>query len=236
MVTERLIAIGDIHGCSAALAALVQAIEPGPFDTIVTLGDYVGRGPHSRGVIDQLIALADRCIMVPLRGNHEEMLLAAFQGPAELRFWLKFGGGEALASYGYRGGPDLGPADLCRIIPAEHVRFVEGCRDYYETVNHFFAHAYYEPDRPLAGQNWDGLRWASLPSEQKPHCSGKVAVVGHTPQTSGNVLDRGFLKCIDTCCHGGGWLTALDVETGRLWQADLAGRIRAGSPVPPGGF
>ncbi len=226
MATQRLIAIGDIHGCSAALAAIVQAISPGPFDTIVTLGDYVGRGPDSRGVLGQLIALADRCILVPLLGNHEEMMLAAFEGASELRFWLKFGGVEALASYGYRGGGEPGPGDLRRVIPAEHVRFVQSCRDYYETLGHFFAHAYYEPDRPLAGQNWQTLRWASLPPQPKPHCSGKVGVVGHTPQTSGEVLDRGCVKVIDTLCHGGGWLTALDVETGRLWQPDLAGRLR----------
>jgi hypothetical protein len=51
---------------------------------------------------------------------------------------------------------------------------------------------------------WGGLRWASLPPVPKPHCSGKVAVVGHTRQRSGEVLDPGYPKCIDTFCHGGG--------------------------------
>ena len=45
----RTIAIGDIHGCSAALRAIVEAIQPTADDTIVTLGDYVDRGPDSRG-------------------------------------------------------------------------------------------------------------------------------------------------------------------------------------------
>ena len=61
-----------------------------------------------------------------------------------------------------------------------------------------------------------------------PHHSGKVAVVGHTPQLSGEVLDLGFLLCIDTNCARGGWLTALDVDTGRVWQADRTGRLRTG--------
>jgi serine/threonine protein phosphatase 1 len=61
----RTIAIGDIHGCAAALAALVEVIRPGPDDTLVMLGDYIDRGPDSRGVLDQLIALAGRCQLVP---------------------------------------------------------------------------------------------------------------------------------------------------------------------------
>jgi serine/threonine protein phosphatase 1 len=89
------------------------------------------------------------------------------------------------------------------LTPVEHLRSIKGCRDSFETVRHTFAHACYEPDRPLHEHPWGGLRWASLPSVPKPHCSGKVAVVGHTPQRSGEVLDLGYLKCIDTFCHGG---------------------------------
>jgi serine/threonine protein phosphatase 1 len=65
-----------------------------------------------------------------------------------------------------------------------------------------------------------------LPPVPARHCSGKVAVVGHTPQKSGEVLDLGYLKCIDTFCHGGGWLTALEVGTGKVWQANRAGEVR----------
>ena len=158
MTEGRTIAIGDVHGCSAALAALVRAIDPTPLDTLVFLGDYIDRGPDSRGVLEQMIALAERCMVVPLLGNHEEMLLAALEGPSELRYWLKFGGREALASYGYRGGPEIRPADLRALIPVEHLQFIKGCRDYFETVRHTFVHAYYEPDRPLHEQSWSGLR------------------------------------------------------------------------------
>jgi hypothetical protein len=100
------------------------------------------------------------------------------------------GGTEALASYGYRGGPEPRPADLRALIPSEHLQFIKGCRDYFETVRHIFVHAYYEPDRPLHEQQWGGLRWASLPPIPACHCSGKVAVVGHTPQRSGEVRPR----------------------------------------------
>jgi serine/threonine protein phosphatase 1 len=96
-------------------------------------------------------------------------------------------------------------------------------------VRHIFVHAYYEADRPLHEQQWGRLRWASLPPIPARHSSGKVAIVGHTPQKSGEVLDLGYLKCIDTFCHGGGWLTALEVRTGKVWQANLAGEIRTSS-------
>jgi serine/threonine protein phosphatase 1 len=70
-----------------------------------------------------------------------------------------------------------------------------------------------------------------LPPVPARHCAGKVAIVGHTPQKSGEVLDLGYLKCIDTFCHGGGWLTALEVGTGKVWQANLAGQMRRGGSL-----
>src|SRR5918993_1198515 len=64
------------------------------------------------------------------------------------------------------------------------------------------------------------------PASAVPHCSGKVTVVGHTPQFGGHVLDLGFLLGIDTNCVRGGWLTAVCIETGEVWQADRDGRLR----------
>lgn len=226
-MTDRIIAIGDIHGFAKALATLLDAIQPTQGDTLVFLGDYIDRGPDSRGVLEQVIALAERCTVVPLFGNHEEMLLAALEGQSELDFWLKFGGMEALASYGLRSRQDVSSADLRPLIPYKHLQFIKGCRDYYETVQHFFVHAYYDPHLPLHEQKWAGLRWASLPPVPERHCSSKVAIVGHTPQKNGEILDLGYLKCIDTFCHGGGWLTALEVVGGwRVWQANEAGVVR----------
>src|SRR5918912_452221 len=113
----RTIAIGDIHGCSTALDALIEAIRPRPEDTIVTLGDYINRGPDSRGVLDRLIDLGRRCRLVPLRGNHEEMLAEALAGSYSLDYFLGIGGDATLDSY----GPGYDPA----IIPGEHLRLLE---------------------------------------------------------------------------------------------------------------
>ena len=223
----RTIAIGDIHGCSAALAALVDAIAPGPEDTVVALGDYIDHGPDSRGVLDRLIRVAGRCRLVPLLGNHEEMLLNALGDRAHLEGWLRCGGAQTVRSYGWApGGPRRRLADW---IPEPHREFLAGCRPYYETATHLFVHAGFVPELPMAEQTGLALRWRVTDARTAvPHGSGKVAVVGHTPQRSGEVLDLGFLVCIDTNCARGGWLTALDTGTGRVWQADRAGRLRAG--------
>lgn len=71
------------------------------------------------------------------------------------------------------------------------------------------------------------LLWTSL-SDYTPgrHSSGRIAVVGHTPQDGGKILDLGHLKCIDTNCWQGGWLTAFDVESGQVWQMDERGYRR----------
>jgi hypothetical protein len=69
------------------------------------------------------------------------------------------------------------------LILSAHLQFLKGCRDYFETVRHIFAHTYYEPDRPLHEQAWGGLRWASLPSIPARRCSAKVAVVDHMQRT-----------------------------------------------------
>lgn len=223
----RTIAIGDIHGCPDALAAVLDAVAPGREDTVVTLGDYIDRGPDGRGVLDRLVALAGRCRLVPLLGNHEEALLDALRDTAALRRWLTLGGADTLRSYGWApGGPWRALADW---IPQAHREFLAGCRAYHETPTHLFLHAGYVPELVMADQPGLALRWrVTDAATASPHRSGKVAVVGHTPQKS-EVLDLGFLVCIDTDCARGGWLTALDVGTGHVWQADRAGRLRAGS-------
>jgi serine/threonine protein phosphatase 1 len=216
--TGRTIAIGDIHGCGLALAALIEAIRPSPGDEIVTLGDTIDGGPDSRGVLDQLLALTGRCRLVSLMGNHEQMLLAALESRSERAFWLKFGGDATLASYG--------GADEPEALPAEHLEFVRNCRPYHETDSHIFVHANYWPNMPMAELSSTVLYWEPLsPEHVGPQHSGKTVIVGHTPQPGGQILDLGYLKCIDTDCWRDGCLTALDVDTGRIWQANRRGEL-----------
>ncbi len=114
------------------------------------------------------------------------------------------------------------------VIPPEHIAFVRSCRDYYETDTHLLLHANYDPALPLAEQSPEMIRWRSLRDfVPTAHDSGKTAILGHTPNRAGEVFDIGYLKCIDTYCYGGGWLTALDLASGQTWQADRNGVLRA---------
>jgi serine/threonine protein phosphatase 1 len=214
---SRTIAIGDIHGCSAALRAIIEAIQPTSEDTLVTLGDYVDRGPDSRGVLDCVIELEQRCRLVPLLGNHEIMMLDTLGNMSVILPWLESGGDATVRSYEGR----------LQNVPKEHVAFMRRCRTFYETSTHFFVHANYAADIALNEQPdyllfWEHLHFHTPP----PHENGKIAIVGHTAQRGAEVLDLGHVICIDTFCHGGGWLTALDAESGEIWQADRNGKLR----------
>jgi serine/threonine protein phosphatase 1 len=215
----RLIAISDMHGCLAALRTILDAIAPGSDDTIVTLGDYIDRGPDSRGVIDSLINLQSSCRLVPLLGNHDVMLIDILNGqPDLLADWLQFGGSATLMSYG---------TSKPQTIPENHIEFLENCPLYYETEKHIFLHATYDPALPLDRQTIQTLLWDKIrPTPPGPHCSGKTVIVGHTAQRTGEILDLGHLKCIDTCCYGDGYLTAMDMQSAQIWQADKTGKMR----------
>lgn len=216
-MSKRAFVIGDIHGCACALNSLLRAIEPAPDDLLVTLGDYVDRGPDSAHVIDQLIDLSQSRPLIPLLGNHEIMLLTALDNEFERGFWLQSGGQQTVQSYGGE------VAD----IPERHLQFIRQCRRYHETDDHFFVHANYVPDLPLEQQPDFVLFWEHLTSHMPGrHLSGKRAVVGHTPQRRGEPLILDHLVCIDTFCYGGGWLTALEIATGQYWQANEAGELR----------
>jgi serine/threonine protein phosphatase 1 len=221
IMRRRTIAIGDIHGCSTALDALLGVIQPRAEDTVITLGDYIDRGPDSRGVLDRLIELGHRCHLVPIRGNHDQMLLDVRAGKSSIYWFLDIGGTATLDSYGP--GRDIGR------IPAAHYEFLESCRDFLETDTHIFVHANYFAELPMSEQPDAMLRWESLRAMTPgPHDSGKVVIVGHTSQKKGQILDLGHLICIDTFCYGGGWLTALDVESGDVWQTNESGKVRRG--------
>ena len=213
----RLIAIGDIHGCSNAFFGILDKIAPTAEDTIVCLGDYIDRGPNSRGIIARLLALRSECQLVTLMGNHEIMCLNALADATSMPNWLAAGGKATLLSYG-------GEAEY---IPEEHRNFMAACVRFHETEKHLFVHANYLPQLPLAEQPPLALFWEHITRRMPPpHVSGKTAIVGHTPQHSGQVFNAGHLIAIDTYVFGEGLLTALEVNTGHMWQATKYGYVR----------
>ncbi|MEB3883845.1 metallophosphoesterase family protein [Lyngbya sp. CCY1209] len=218
----RILAIGDIHGCSNAFDTLIKMVNPGEGDRIITLGDYVDRGPDSKGVIDRLIELHKGGQLVALRGNHEIMMLEARSHPNALNGWKMSGGHETLLSYN-----SSSKKPRLEDVPAEHWEFLEQtCVDCWEEETHFFVHANADPDRPLSEQSDHDRFWAKF-YNARPHHSGKVMVCGHTSQKSGQPLNYGYAVCIDTRVYSNkGWLTCLDVTTGRMWQANQKGEKR----------
>jgi serine/threonine protein phosphatase 1 len=221
-VPVRYLAVGDIHGCFQALRALEAAVPFAADDVLVMLGDYVDRGPDSCAVLDWLVARARVGPLVALRGNHEVMMLRAREGDDLLREWLSCGGDGALASYSH-----VGDEGRLVDVPDEHWQFLEQTRAWFEIDTHFFVHANAYPNYPLDEQPHFMLYWEPF-NDPAPHESGKVMVCGHTPQKSGRPRCLGHAVCIDTWAYGKGWLTCLDVASGRYWQANQRGETRVG--------
>ncbi|WDQ19328.1 metallophosphoesterase family protein [Rhodopirellula sp. P2] len=209
--------IGDIHGCAKALRSMIQELAPAENDELIFLGDYVDRGPDSRDVVEQLLDLQSVCKVIPLRGNHEWMLQSVVARGMDDSMWLRSGGRATVASYG----------GSIRKIPEQHLAFFENLLACYQTESEIFVHAMYDPSGEIATQDDELTYWTHLPSSlPAPHHSGKRVFVGHTPQPDGEVLRQSHLVCMDTYCFGGGYLSAMDLETETVLQVDRHGHVR----------
>ncbi|SHJ19000.1 serine/threonine protein phosphatase 1 [Malonomonas rubra DSM 5091] len=235
---NRLIAIGDIHGQRIMLDDLLSQIEPTDLDLIVFLGDYIDRGPDSKGVIDDLI---DFKLFYPqtifLRGNHEQMFLDALID-CGIRIgerlsdvspkWVKEisrysdatmfklnGGEQTLKSYGAELVMDFPGFTLLGEIPSDHIEFLEQTQMCFEHEHFVFVHAGINPLLPLEQQQYTLLWDRDL--EASP--SGKTVIIGHTPCPDGAPLIADDLIMLDTGAAYDGPLTAMDVLSGQVWQA-----------------
>lgn len=212
---SRLFAIGDIHGCLHLLNSLLAAIYPSTDDFIIFLGDLIDRGPDSKGVIDRIIKLSDTCQVMVIMGNHEEMVLQSMSDAEACRWWLSYGGEQALESFGL-------PATFegLQNLPLSYQHWLASLLPYFETEDFIFCHGSPFADKPI-GEQGDAIRWRKLDMSDAPHISGKTIICGHSEQQDGNVWQQPKLICIDTFAYGGGKLTALEIidnQTMRAWQ------------------
>lgn len=215
--------IGDIHGHSVALKALVTALPLGEEDELIFLGDYVDKGPDVRGVLEFLCELAKRPNTIFLRGNHDQMLIDAYREPAKFAIWECLAGKGPLASYGSGSAEEV-----IGLIPDHHRRFLEDvCVDWHETDEFIFVHGGIRPSFAPAEEDVERLQWTSL-SIALPHDSGKTVICGHTRNEFGRIADLGHTICVDTGISHDGVLTCLELESFRYWQADREGGIREG--------
>lgn len=215
----RTLAIGDIHGCLKALETLADFVDFSPKDTIITLGDYIDRGPDSKGVIDYILNLRKTHQVITLKGNHEAMMVNALTEYDDLMNWLLNGGIETLTSFG---------AVEFDQIPELYWEFLRSCQSYYETEDHIFVHAGLTPHLPLDEQSDDIMFWLRF-NETAQHHSEKIMICGHTPQRPRKPTVKDHAICIDTGACNKGWLTCLDVDSGDYWQANQLGKTRKGN-------
>ncbi len=215
----RLLAIGDIHGCLTAFDTLLADVRPCREDILVTLGDYVDRGPDSKGVLDRLLSLANETTLVPLLGNHDLLFLQALNGEiSNYSGWLNVGGLQTLESYG-----------SLDAVPEVHRHFLaQTCRLFFEPEQElvFFVHGSAFPGLPLAEQPEDWLLWRRVHDAQWPHISGRFMICGHTAQRDGLPLVLPHALCIDTWAFGKGWLTCYDTHAAAFTQANESGEVR----------
>jgi len=221
---RRTFVVGDIHGCLDELCVLLSGIPLAAGDRTVFVGDYIDRGPDSRGVVDRLLALAAdparECVF--LRGNHEDMLLAYLgRGGHYGEAFLANGGDATAESYGI-GDPT--PAELMAAIPAEHLRFFEETKLTHVEDGYVIVHAGIHPRRDLNHQSAHDLLWIRDEFIRRPHDLGQTVVFGHTPSRSVYV-DLPYKIGIDTGCVYGGRLTALELPSRALHS------VRRGAPT-----
>lgn len=221
-------AIGDVHGeldlleeLLALIAADAARFQPEQRITLILLGDYVDRGPDSRGVLDLLCrdplpGATLRC----LRGNHEDALLAFLEQPETGRDWLRFGGAETLASYGLIAPP--GTNDSARLralsqglrerLPEAHASFLRGTRLFESIGDYVFVHAGIRPGLSLERQSPRDLMWIREGFIDRPFPAPPVIVHGHTIVDSPELLPHRI--AIDTGAFATGILSAVRLRGG----------------------
>jgi len=216
---ERVYAVGDVHGRLDLLAALEGRILADARRrrlsrwAVCYLGDYVDRGPDSRGVLDRLL---DNPLRLPARvflaGNHEDALRAFLDGATDGLSWMRYGGVATLASYGL-GFPEPGCPDTDTLrdrlrarMPPRHRAFLASLRVFLRWRGFLLVHAGVMPDRPLAAQRRRDLTLIREPFLSAPPGGGVLVVHGHTVE-DGPVLRPGRLG-IDTGAYLTGRLTA----------------------------
>ena len=216
----RTLAIGDLHGCFDAMQELVKLAKITARDRVVWLGDFVDRGPDSSKIIECLRKLPPENNIF-LRGNHEIMMRNASRDLGSMRSWAGCGGDATWDSYIRDYGGDNG----IESVPQEHWKFIDSLMPCLETDSHIFVHASVDADLDMADQCDDTLYWGEFASIG-PHVSGKHVICGHSSQKDGIPKSNSNATCIDTWACGDGWLTCLDVNSNRYFQAKQSGETR----------
>ena len=229
-------AVGDVHGRLDVLGPLLRDIaedalaeRPDHRPLLVFLGDYVDRGPDSRGVIDLILQMQawQKFEVRALKGNHEEALLQFLDEPAFGATWLEHGGAATLASYGVQ--PPAQRTDpqawkpvrdaFAEALPAEHLAFYQDLELMITEGDYAFVHAGVRPGVALADQAERDLLWIRQEFLAERGRFEKVIVHGHTPMETPQLTPTRL--GVDTGAYATGVLTAVRLhhEEQRVLQA-----------------
>lgn len=219
-------AVGDIHGRADLLAPLLDHVEAdlgkarAARRLFVGLGDYVDRGPDSRGVLDLLVAFEARSDIEChyLRGNHELFFERFMADPDVGPKWCEHGGRATLASYGV--APPASNLDMNvwaeasvrmkEALPPRHRALLEGLELSFVCGDYFCAHAGARPGVPLSDQSPDDLMWIRNDFIESREPFEKVVVHGHTPSPAYHMDARRI--GLDTGAYATGVLSAMRFE------------------------
>ena len=220
----RIYAIGDIHGRLDLLEELQEKIAADAADATdqrivqIFLGDYVDRGPDSKGVVDWLLQLPPTGWQrICLKGNHEATVLKFLKNSEIIRNWQRHGGLENLLSYGVdliglqnEDGPDIVMREYREKFPLTHFKFFSNLPLCVEFGDYFFAHAGVRPGVSLGKQKEEDLTWIRDEFLSSQLDFGKVIIHGHTPIEFPEI--RANRINIDTRAYQSGRLTCLVLE------------------------
>jgi serine/threonine protein phosphatase 1 len=169
-VNGRRFVIGDIHGCCKTLITLIEKQLNYTFDDqLFFLGDYIDRGPDSKGVLDYIMHLMEQGYAVfPLRGNHEQTFLDYNDEETDYLIWhaKKF--------------KLLNLIEDEDIIP-KYFTFLNSLLHYYELDNFFIVHGGFNFKKMAPFHEFVDMLWLR---EFEPNIEAqkrKRVVHGHVP-------------------------------------------------------
>ena len=192
--------IPDLHGRRDLLGEALAGIAAranGQAGVVVTIGDYVDKGPDSKGGIDRLLAGRDAgWKLVAVKGNHDVMMVEALRDPLKMVSWLAKGGDAALASYG-------GDAAA---VPQSHIAWLDQLQLLHVDAHRLYVHAGVDPDIALDRQDEATLLWKRYPRGFSGGFGPLHVVHGHDNQPDGPLLYEGRTN-LDTLAWRTGRLT-----------------------------
>lgn len=201
----RYIAITDIHGELSKLENVLSKIEVRPDDIFVFMGDYIDRGPDSRGVIDKIISLGETNECVYLIGSHEYAYLHARKKDSyyDYLFW-NYGGPATVKSYG-----------SFENIYKVHGEFLDSLKFYHLTDKYLFVHAGINPNYILEDQDETDFVYIRSAFYNRKHNLPQKVIFGHTEFDAPLVQDDKI--CIDLGCgkYKNAHLCALILDNGK---------------------